>query len=321
MDEHYCLYALTRANGSAAIIGPGVDPRFPVELIRCGQLAALTSRVGLDQFDPAKLQEGTADVPWLTKVAVRHNEIIAAMARHLPVLPMRLGLLFASRSSLIAKLAPYEAGAVAFLQHLEDREEWAVKIYVDEDRAERAILGNPAPPRSCAPLADYLRTRPYGTVNPPHVKVNVSDATKASDHVGHCTERNEPQLIRPARARGGTQYLLAKGQQAEHRRQVQTTIRQAVLTVEARLKGFTDSWRRLCPLPATLTNRREKMVWNGAFLLSRSTLPTFHAARERLGTELAPKGLLVEVTGPWPPYHFCPSFEPQTEDSPCRCTY
>ena len=133
-----------RTGSARAIFGPGVDPRFPVELIRCGRLAALTSRVGLDQFDLAKLQEGTADLPWLSKVAVRHNEIIAAVARHLPVLPMRLGIFFASRSSLIAKLAPYEAEAAEFLRRLEDRQEWAVKIYVDEDRAETAILGNPA---------------------------------------------------------------------------------------------------------------------------------------------------------------------------------
>jgi hypothetical protein len=62
------------------------------------------------------------------------------------------------------------------------------------------------------------------------------------------------------------------------------------------------------------------MVWNGAFLLSRATLHSFQAACEQLGIEVAPKGLLVELTGPWPPYHFCPSFEPQREDSSCRCT-
>ena len=232
----------------------------------------------MDQFDLAKLQEGTADFPWLSKVAVRHNEIIAAAARHLPVLPMRLGIFFASRSSLIARLAPYEANAAEFLRRIEDRQEWAVKIYVDEDRAEKAGLRQSSR-QSCLAL------------------------TAAS-----------------ARAGGGTQYLLAKGLRVDRRRQVQATVGQAVLTVEARLQGITDSWHRLRPLPATLTNRPEKMVWNGAFLLSRSAIRSFQAACEQLGSELAPKGLIVELTGPWPPYHFCPSFEPQDEDSPCRCT-
>ncbi len=132
MDEHYCLYALTRADCPANGFGPGVDSRFPVELVRYGRLAAVTSRVGLDQFDLAKLQEGTADFPWLSKVAVRHNEIIVAVARNLPVLPMRMGIFFTSRSSLIAKLAPYEANTAEFLRRIEDRQEWAVKIYVEQ---------------------------------------------------------------------------------------------------------------------------------------------------------------------------------------------
>ncbi len=270
MDEHYCLYALTWADCPVNSFGPGVDPRFAVELVRYGRLAALTSRVGLDQFDLAKLQEGTADFPWLSKVAVRHNEIIVAVARHLPVLPMRLGIFFESRSSLIAKLTPYEANAAEFLQHLEDRQEWAVKIYVDESRC----------------LQRPTNSSPTGRRGPGEVRNTWLPKDYRRSAVGRSKPRSDS----------------------------------AVLTVEARLQGITDAWHRLRPLPATLTNRPEKMVWNGAFLLSRSNIISFQTACERLRGELAPKGLLVELTGPWPPYHFCPSFEPQDEDSPCRCT-
>ena len=70
--------ALTWANCPLADFGLGVDPRFAVELVGYGQLAAVTSRVGWDQVDLAKLQEGTVDVQWMSKVAVRHNEIIGA---------------------------------------------------------------------------------------------------------------------------------------------------------------------------------------------------------------------------------------------------
>jgi hypothetical protein len=265
MDDHYCLYAVTWANCPVEGFGPGVDPRFAVEVVRYGQLAALASRVGLDQFDLTKLQEGTADLPWLSTVAVRHNAIIAAAARNAAVLPMRLGIFFASRSSLIGRLARYEADAAEFLRRLGDRQEWAVKIYVDENHAQ--MVHGPG-----------------------------------------------------ETGRGGTQYLAAKGLQLDRRRQVDAVIRQAALTVEARLKGMTDAWQRLRPLATALTNRPEKMVWNGAFLLSRSTIDSFQTACERLRSELAAKGLIVEARGPWPPYHFCPSFEPQPEHSPCPST-
>ena len=320
MDEHYCLYALTRADCPTNGFGPGVDPRFPVELVRYGRLAAVTSRVGLDQFDLAKLQEGTADLPWLSKVAVRHNEIVVAVARNLPVLPMRMGIFFASRSSLIAKLVPYEANTVEFLRRIEDQQEWAVKIYVDEDRAEKAILANATPARPPAPSAAYLPARPYGRIDPLLEKMNVADVTKDLGHTGRGTERNPRPLDGPAHSGGGTQYLAAKGMHVQRRQQVHAMVRQAVLTVEARLQGFADSLQRLRLLPTTLTNRPEKMVWNGAFLLSRSAIRSFHAACEQLRIELTPTGVNFELTGPWPPYHFCPSFESQDENSPCHCT-
>jgi len=320
MDEHYCLYALTWADCPANGFGPGVDSRFPVELVRFGRLAAVTSRVGLDQFDLAKLQEGTADFPWLSKVAVRHNAIIVAVARNLPVLPIRMGIFFTSRSSLIAKLAPYEANTAEFLRRIEDQQEWAVKIYVDEGHAEMMVLATPAPSRPRAPLANYLPTRAHGRIDPPLGKTNVFDVTKDLDHTGHGTERNAQPLDGPAHAGGGTQYLAAKGLHVQRRQQVHAMVRQAVLTVEARLQAFADSLQRLRLLPTTLTDRPEKMVWNGAFLLSRSTIRSFHAACEQLRNELASTGLLFELTGPWPPYHFCPSFEPKDENSSCRCT-
>ena len=276
MNEHYCLYALTWADCPVKDFGPGVDPRFAVELVRYGQLAALTSRVGFDQFDLTKLQEGSADLPWLSKVAVRHNEIIGAAARHLPVLPMQLGIFFASRSSLIAKLTPYEANAAEFLRRLADRQEWAVKLYVDEDRAEQALRADLASPSPRAALPGET-----------------------------------------ARGRGGTQYLAAKGLRLERRRQVDAVVRQAALSVEGSLESLADAWQRLRLLPTALTNRKEKMVWNGAFLLPKSTINSFQTVCESLSSELASKGLIIETTGPWPPYHFCSSFEPHREHTPC----
>ena len=64
--------------------------------------------------------------------------------------------------------------------------------------------------------------------------------------------------------------------------------RQAVVTVEARLQGIADAWHRLRPLPATLTNRPEKMVWNGDVPVAKiRTCVSFQTACERLRGELA----------------------------------
>jgi hypothetical protein len=55
------------------------------------------------------------------------------------------------------------------------------------------------------------------------------------------------------------------------------------------------------------------MVWNAAFLLSRSARDAFQAACGRLRSEWAPQGVILESSGPWPPYHFCPPLDLKDE--------
>jgi hypothetical protein len=76
-----------------------------------------------------------------------------------------------------------------------------------------------------------------------------------------------------------------------------------------RLEELAAGFLRLRPLAAALTHRPEKMVWNGAFLLSASQQRPFRTACEGFRARLAPRGLLLELSGPWPPYHFCPALD------------
>jgi hypothetical protein len=222
-----------------------------VALERCGQVAGVTSRVGLDRFDVAKLQAGNTDLKWLSEVAVRHHEIVANVAQDRPVLPLRMGTLFESRASLLGKLAHYEVPVADFLRRLGDGQEWAVKVYLGGKRAE-----DPLPPKSFS---------------------------------------------------SGAQYLAGKRQLAQRRQETQVAARRALPTLEARLQTLADAWQRLRPLPAALTGRAERMTYHGAFLLTRSGRQAFCAACEDFGRRLAPEGLILEVSGPWPPYHFCPA--------------
>jgi hypothetical protein len=288
MNEPYYLYALSPPEPPADRLGPGVDPRFAVELVPAGPLAAAASRVGLDEFDPKKLQQGSADLPWLSKVAIRHNEIIAALAQRRAVLPMRLGTIFQSRDSLLARLKPYEPQAVDFLRGLGDRQEWAAKLYIETDPRQRTPQGGQS----------HFHGDNTG------VRGGDADAVK----------------IGTVPTAGGAAYLAAQGLRLRRRRQVETAAKTAAATLEDRLGRLADSWRRLRVLPHVFSNRPEQMVSNAAFLLSRSKLDAFQAGGEQLRRELAPQGLIVELSGPWPPYHFCPSFEPRDESSPCRCT-
>src|SRR3990172_9502533 len=91
-DPCYCQYAFAKPECRVQEIGPGVDPRFHVELIREGPIAAVISRVGLEQFASERFQGKTAeDIQWLGRIAARHNEIICQAASTSAVLPLRLG--------------------------------------------------------------------------------------------------------------------------------------------------------------------------------------------------------------------------------------
>ncbi len=58
-------------------------------------------------------------------------------------------------------------------------------------------------------------------------------------------------------------------------------------------------------LPQEVTEKKEAMVLNAAFLISSKRIQEFEAILARLKTDYAGQGLIFDCTGPWPPYNFC----------------
>ena len=57
--------------------------------------------------------------------------------------------------------------------------------------------------------------------------------------------------------------------------------------------------------PQRTTEGRGTMILNAAFLVGNRDAPSFVAAANILNERWAEEGVLVECTGPWPPYNFC----------------
>lgn len=53
-------------------------------------------------------------------------------------------------------------------------------------------------------------------------------------------------------------------------------------------------------------------ILNWAFLVPRSSVDGFRARVQRINAEHAGQGLVLDLSGPWPPYSFCPSLEPES---------
>jgi hypothetical protein len=113
----------------------------------------------------------------------------------------------------------------------------------------------------------------------------------------------------PTAEKSGSAYLARKKAELNSQHECRTDIRQTIQTMEQRLKEHADQYCRIRPLPRNLTGREEEMVFNAAFLLFSSTLERWRETAEDIKHEVRGKGLLLEWSGPWPPYHFCPSLE------------
>ena len=160
---------------------------------------------------------------WLSEVAVRHNDIVDALASHRATLPLRLGgPVSIPRRRSWPSYAQCEAEAVEFLAGMADRQEWAVKVYLAEEESRE-------------PVAAQSRSRPR--------------------------RRWEERPARNTWWPSGTRSSDAgKSRSLRGRKSA---------ALEEALQPLADSWRQLRVLPTTLTGRTEKMISNGAFLVSR----------------------------------------------------
>jgi hypothetical protein len=291
-DLCYCQYAFSEPTCRVQEIGSGVDPHFRVELIREGPIAAVVSRVELGDFSPERLQGKTAeDIQWLGKIAARHNEIICQAAASSAVLPLRLGTVFRSLESLQAMLVRCRSTVAEFLKRLGNRQEWGIKLYLEKRRPD-PLSGHTGPP-------------------PPHFlsRQRGNDAD-ADDRDASGSERRANGGGLPRSATSGTSYLTEKRAQLDSRREVRAAIHQTIQAVEQCLTSESEHYCRIRNLPRDLTGRSEEMVFNAALLLPSSAHARWLETIRQLDRDVQTKGLVLEVSGPWPPYHFCPNLEP-----------
>ncbi len=58
-------------------------------------------------------------------------------------------------------------------------------------------------------------------------------------------------------------------------------------------------------LPKEVTEKKEEMIFNAAFLVNKKRLKECDEILTYLRTQYSPKGLEFDWTGPWPAYNFC----------------
>lgn len=136
------LYCFTRPDAARDFPSTGMDGCQQVAAIEVKEVAAVFSRVDLEEFNgdvsPANLQ----DPAWIVPRACRHEEVIERIMTHSPVLPVRFGAVFSSQQNLERLLAKNAQEISWFLDRMSDKEEWAVKGFVDGAKARAWLLSS-----------------------------------------------------------------------------------------------------------------------------------------------------------------------------------
>ncbi|MEI6785140.1 MAG: GvpL/GvpF family gas vesicle protein [Verrucomicrobiota bacterium] len=252
----------TASEGSARVLSGGIEEPHPPLFRQSGGVAAIVSQVSRSEFCGPAGETNLQDLAWLAARACRHQAVLEQVMRLGPVLPTRFGTLFSSSASLEGFMRQHEAAIAQFLERVGGQEEWAVKGFFDQARAE----------------AEWLARR------------------RSAD----------PGLTASS---PGMAYL-----------QEQSLRIQAKEALDDRLaKACDDLLNELKPLASEIVPRRivaqetpdaaREMVLNWALLVPAAAAEDFRGRIERANAEQNPAGLTLEVTGPWPPYSFCPVLE------------
>ena len=136
------LYCLARPEGLSVVRGStieqdlrGVDERYPVSALEEAGVMAVFGEVDPGEFCEQNLQT----LSWVGPRAYLHEEVVERIMGASPVLPVKFGTIFRSRTSLKEFLGRHREGIVQVLDDLHDKAEWSVKGYLIEEKA-RPIL-------------------------------------------------------------------------------------------------------------------------------------------------------------------------------------
>ena len=112
-----------------------------------------------------------------------------------------------------------------------------------------------------------------------------------------------PATVQP-RPASGAEYLAARRAARERAETGRDALGRAAADVHARLAARAAEAVRSRPPDRRLSGRREEMLLTGAYLVPRAEEEGFAALVSGLAREHEADGLTLELTGPWPPYHF-----------------
>jgi len=157
------LYCLARADKAPALAKapagvPGADRPRAIEA--GGGLWLVAADAPLDRYGEKPIQAKLQDLDWVSSVALPHEAVIEHVSKSATVVPMKLFTLFHSDERALEHIGKQRKRLDRLLERLDGREEWGVRMILDEVAALRtARTEAAATPKAKTGAAFLLRKK------------------------------------------------------------------------------------------------------------------------------------------------------------------
>ena len=174
-------------------------------------------------------------------------------------------------------------------------------LYLDRAAAERALSAD----------ADVLRSALDA------VRGHVEVVVKVFLSDGASPGRDRPDAAEePAAPVTGRDYLARRAAEKTRKEEAREQRHRAVLDLHEALAGGATHAVVSPAQDASISGRAEPMLLNAAYLVPRDELDGFRGLAERAAECVAKQSLVVELSGPWPPYSFSALARPGQDERP-----
>jgi hypothetical protein len=107
----------------------------------------------------------------------------------------------------------------------------------------------------------------------------------------------------------GKRYLQERHIALEAKREMDLSLKDILDMIIKSLRPFVTDFKVRKVFSSDSTEKDSKMIVNWAFLVTHNAEFNFRAALEQANVRHAKEGLNFEMSGPWPPYSFCPALK------------
>lgn len=136
----------------------GIEATQPLTMIEHENVAAVVSKVSLDEFEEQRLRAHLADMEWVERTARAHELALEMIGKTAPLIPMRMCSVYRDEHGVREMLEREATALEGGLAHLEGKAEWGVKIFAGEPDPD----GEPRPDAGeqfDSTGTDYMRQR------------------------------------------------------------------------------------------------------------------------------------------------------------------